>query len=88
MNRCSLCGAELPDGSVRCRNDLLPPGEDPPWAGDYFAMFMGQMSNDEHEIAVAQWVVHHPDAYTPNVIRWARSRTNAQSSGAPRLDSA
>jgi len=68
-------------------NDL-PPGEDPPWAGDYFDMFMGQMSNDEHEIAVAQWVVHHLDDYSANVIRWARSRTNTQSSHAPRLDSA
>jgi hypothetical protein len=88
MNRCSLCGAQIPDGSARCRNDLLPPGEDPPWAGDYFAMFMGQMSNDEHEIAVAQWVAHHPDDYTANVIKWARLRISRQSSRTPRLDSA
>ena len=68
-------------------NDL-PPGEDPPWAGDYFEMFMGQMSNAEHEMAVAQWVVHHPDAYSANVIRWARSRTGAGPSQSPPLDSA
>ena len=87
MNRCSVCGAELGGGSARCRNDP-PPGEDPPWAGDYFDMFMGQMSNDEHEIAVVRWVVHHLDDYSANVIRWARSRTNVGESHAPRLDSA
>ena len=87
MSRCSVCGAELPAGSARCRNDL-PPGEDPPWAGDYFAMFMGDMSNEEHETAVAQWVVHHLEDYSANVIRWARSRTSGPSSSASRLDSA
>src|SRR3954466_7046361 len=87
MRRCSVCGAELPVGSARCSNDP-PPGEDPPWAGDYLAMFMGEMSNAEHEIAVAQWVVHHLDDYSPNVIRWARSQTTTHPSPAPRLDSA
>ena len=78
LTRCSTCGAVLPAGSPRCVNDP-PSGEDPPWAGDYFAMFMGEMSNAEHEVLVAQWVLHHPDDYSANVVRWARSRAGAAS---------
>jgi hypothetical protein len=70
---CFICGAVLPPRSSRCVNDP-PIGEDPPWAGDYFAMFMGEMSNAEHEVLVAQWVLHHLDDYSANVVRWARSR--------------
>jgi len=37
-------------------------------------MVAGELSDAEHELAIARWRVHHPDSVGPRALEWARRR--------------
>jgi hypothetical protein len=45
-----------------------------PGIGDVLAMVAGELSDAEHELAIARWRVHHPDTVGPRALAWARRR--------------
>ncbi len=72
VRRCPVCGAELaPDATVCPYAESF---ERAPGIGDVLAMVAGELSDAEHELAIARWRVHHPDSVGPRGLEWARRR--------------
>jgi hypothetical protein len=70
--RCDVCGAELagePGGCPYAESFERAPG-----IGDVLAMVAGELSDAEHELAIARWRVHHPANVGPQALEWARRR--------------
>ncbi len=74
MPICRLCGASLPAGGAPCDYDV--PLDRAPGIGDPGAIVQGKLTHADHEVHVARWRVHHPEARgaTPKVMEWARAR--------------
>jgi len=41
-------------------------------------MVAGELSDAEHELAIARWRVHHPDTVGPRALAWARRRLSGE----------
>ena len=72
MKHCEVCGAELGPDVVTC--PYAESFERAPGIGDVLAMVAGELSDAEHELAIARWRVHHPDTVGPRALAWARRR--------------
>ena len=70
--RCEVCGAELAPGAAAC--PYAESFERAPGIGDVLAMVAGELSDAEHELAIARWRVHHPENVGPRALEWARQR--------------
>ena len=72
VRRCPVCGAELASDATVC--PYAESFERAPGIGDVLAMVAGELSDAEHELAIARWRVHHPDSVGPRGLEWARRR--------------
>jgi hypothetical protein len=72
VTRCAVCGAELAQPGVAC--PYSQSFERAPGIGDVLAMAAGELSDAEHELAIARWRVHHPENVGPRALAWARRR--------------
>ena len=72
MTRCGVCGAPLAPDGTPC--PYAEPFERAPGIGDVLAMVAGELSDAEHELAIARWRVHHSDTVGPQALAWARRR--------------
>lgn len=75
--RCDVCGADLAPGPVGC--PYARSFERAPGIGDVLAMVAGELSDAEHELAIARWRVHHPQHLGPRALDWARRRLAQES---------
>jgi len=72
VTRCGVCGAELDAAGAAC--PYAESFERAPGIGDVLAMVAGELSDAEHELAIARWRVHHPETVGPRALEWARRR--------------
>jgi hypothetical protein len=70
--RCDVCGAELAPGPGGC--PYAESFERAPGIGDVLAMVAGELTDAEHELAIARWRVHHAETVGPRALDWARRR--------------
>ncbi len=74
---CDVCGADLAAGPGGC--PYAESFERAPGIGDVLAMVAGELSDAEHELAIARWRVHHPENVGPRGLAWARRRLEQES---------
>jgi hypothetical protein len=74
MPPCHICGAPLAKTGAACEYDV--PLDRAPGIGNPAMLVTGRQSHAEHEVHIARWRVHHPDAKggTPEVVAWAKAR--------------
>jgi len=72
VKRCDVCRAELGPDVATC--PYAESFERAPGIGDVLAMVAGELSDAEHELAIARWRVHHSDSVGPRALAWARRR--------------
>ena len=74
MPTCPICGAPLSAPAASC--DYAVPLERAPGIGDPGSIDTGKMSQQDHELSIARWRVHHPGepGASPTVMAWARER--------------
>lgn len=70
--RCDVCGVELAPDAGAC--PFAASFERAPGIGDVLAMVAGELSDAEHELAIARWRVHHAQSVGPRALEWARRR--------------
>ena len=64
---CPICGMPYND---HCPFDV--PREQAPWLADYDKLPSGEMSLQRHQLLLARWSLHHPQAISANAERQYR----------------